>query len=173
MLAGVYPPDAGRVLFDGEDLDGATPRVRARLGLVRTLQGSAAFAELTALENLEVGAGLRRVHGGAVRTAVATPLARDEETKTRAHAREALANVGLDWAADVRAGELAGPEQRLLAVAAALATRPRALLLDEPSAGGSLDDIRQLDVLISRLRGRRRGGTPRRAQFAACARGCR
>jgi ABC-type branched-subunit amino acid transport system ATPase component/ABC-type branched-subunit amino acid transport system permease subunit len=152
MLAGVYPPDAGRVVFDGADLDGSTPRARARLGLVRTLQGSAAFAELTSLENLEVGAGLRRVHGGAVRVAVATPLAREEEAETQLHARAALADVGLDWAADVRAGELAGPEQRLLAVAAALATRPRALLLDEPSAGGSLDDIRRLDALISRLR---------------------
>ena len=67
-------------------------------------------------------------------------------------ARAALADVGLAWAADARAGELAGPEQRLLAVAAALATQPRALLLDEPSAGASLDDIRRLDALLSRLR---------------------
>jgi ABC-type branched-subunit amino acid transport system ATPase component/ABC-type branched-subunit amino acid transport system permease subunit len=154
LLAGVHRPDAGSVLLDGMDLDDAPPRERARKGLVRTLQGSAAFAELTSLENLIVGAGLRRVHGGALRTAFATPLARSEATATRAAALAALADVGLTWAADARAGELAGPEQRMLAVAAALATRPRVLLLDEPSAGASLVDIRRLDALLGRLRDR-------------------
>jgi len=154
LLAGVHRPDAGSVLLDGIDLDDAPPRERARKGLVRTLQGSAAFAELTSLENLIVGAGLRRVHGGALRTAFATPLARSEETATRAAALAALADVGLTWAADARAGELAGPEQRMLAVAAGLATRPRVLLLDEPSAGASLADIHRLDALLGRLRDR-------------------
>ena len=154
LLAGVHRPDAGNVFFDGLDLGGAPPRERARKGLVRTLQGSAAFDELTSLENLIVGAGLRRIRGGALRTAFATPLARSEDAATRATARDALAEVGLTWAADARAGELAGPEQRLLAVAAALATRPRALLLDEPSAGSSLADVRRLDALLARLRDR-------------------
>jgi branched-chain amino acid transport system permease protein len=154
LLAGVYPPDAGTVVFDGLDFADAPPRARARKGLVRTLQGSAAFGELTALENLIVGAGLRRVHSGALRAAFATPLARSEDAETRATARAALSDVGLTWAADARAGELAGPEQRLLAVAAALATRPRALLLDEPSAGSSLADVNRLDALLAGLRER-------------------
>jgi ABC-type branched-subunit amino acid transport system ATPase component len=154
LLAGVYPPDAGTVVFDGLDFADAPPRARARQGLVRTLQGSAAFGELTALENLIVGAGLRRVHSGALRAAFATPLARSEDAETRATARAGLSDVGLTWAADARAGELAGPEQRLLAVAAALATRPRALLLDEPSAGASLADVRRLDALLADLRER-------------------
>ena len=152
LLAGVLHPDAGNVLLDGSDLARTPPRERARRGLVRTLQGSAAFVELTALENLTVGAGLRRVDGGALRTAVATPRARAEETVTRTAAHAVLADVGLAWAAEARAGELAGPEQRLLAVAAALATQPRVLLLDEPSAGASLDDVRRLDTLLSRMR---------------------
>jgi ABC-type branched-subunit amino acid transport system ATPase component len=152
LLAGVLHPDAGNVLLDGSDLAHTPPRERARRGVVRTLQGSAAFGDLTALENLTVGAGLRRVHGGAVRTAVATPRARAEEAVTRTAARAVLADVGLAWAAEARAGELAGPEQRLLAVAAALATQPRVLLLDEPSAGASLDDVRRLDTLLSRMR---------------------
>jgi ABC-type branched-subunit amino acid transport system ATPase component len=152
LLAGVHRPDAGSVVFDGRDLDGEPPRERARRGLVRTLQGSAAFGELTALENLIVGSGLHRVHGGGLRTAVATPLARAEAAATRTAARAALADIGLAGAADVPAGELAGPEQRLLAVAAALATEARVLLLDEPSAGASLDDVRRLDALLSRLR---------------------
>jgi branched-chain amino acid transport system ATP-binding protein/branched-chain amino acid transport system permease protein len=153
LLAGVYRSDAGRVLLDGDDLGGAPPRERARLGVVRTLQNSAAFGDLTALENLLVGMGLRREHGGPLRSAFATPLSREEDLRLRAVARAALADVGLAWAADVRAGDLAGPEQRLLAVAAALATKPRVVLLDEPSAGSSLDDVRRLDALLTRLRG--------------------
>ena len=153
LLAGVYRSDSGRVLLDGDDLGDAPARERARLGVVRTLQGSAAFGDLTALENLLVGMGLRREHGGALRSAFATPLAREEDVRLRAAARTALADVGLAWAADVRAGDLAGPEQRLVAVAAALATRPRVVLLDEPSAGSSLEDVRRLDALLTRLRG--------------------
>ena len=152
LLAGVHRPDAGTVVLTAA---ASTTRRRASArakALVRTLQGSAAFAELTALENLIVGAGLRRVHGGALRTAFATPLARAEDAATRTAALAALSDVGLGWAADVRAGELAGPEQRLLAVAAALATQPRVLLLDEPSAGASLPDVRRLDTLLARLR---------------------
>ncbi len=95
LLAGVHRPDAGSVVLDGSALDAAPPRERARRGVVRTLQGSAAFAELTALENLMVGAGLRRVHGGALSTAFATPLARAEDAVTRTAALAALADVGL------------------------------------------------------------------------------
>ncbi|MFL6015462.1 MAG: branched-chain amino acid ABC transporter ATP-binding protein/permease [Gaiellaceae bacterium] len=152
LLAGVYRPDDGRVLVDGTDLGDAPPRERAARGVVRTLQTSAAFGDLTALENLLVGMGLRRTYGGALRTAFATPLARDEDERLRADARSLLADVGLGWAAHVRARELAGPEQRLVAVAAALAAGPRVLLLDEPSAGSSLEDVRRLDALLSRLR---------------------
>jgi ABC-type branched-subunit amino acid transport system ATPase component len=65
-----------------------------------------------------------------------------------------LDDVGLGWAADVPAGELPGPEQRLLGVAAALATGPRVLLLDEPSAGSSLEDVHRLVSLLERLRDR-------------------
>jgi branched-chain amino acid transport system ATP-binding protein/branched-chain amino acid transport system permease protein len=154
LLAGALAPDAGRVLLDGTDLTQTPPRDRAKHGVVRTLQGSAAFGELTALENVLVGARLRSRYGGGLRTTAATPLARAEDAASRREALAALEDVGLAWAADVPAGELAGPEQRLLAVAAALASRPRALLLDEPSAGGSLDDTRKLAALLGRLRER-------------------
>jgi ABC-type branched-subunit amino acid transport system ATPase component len=89
-----------------------------------------------------------------VQTVSATPLARAEDAARRTAARAVLDDVGLGWASGILAGELAGPEQRLLGVAAALATRPRVLLLDEPSAGSSLEDVRRLASLLTRLRDR-------------------
>jgi branched-chain amino acid transport system permease protein len=154
ILGGTLPADGGRVLVGGTDMTRAAPREHALGGVVRTLQSSAAFLDLTALENVLVGAGLHREHGRALQTVTATPLARAEDVARRESARRVLDEVGLGWAADVRAGELAGPEQRLLGVAAALATRPRVLLLDEPSAGSSLEDVQRLVSLLARLRDR-------------------
>ena len=159
LLAGVYRPDAGTRRCSTATTSTTRRRACARArGVVRTLQGSAAFAELTALENLLVGAGLRRVHGGALRTAFATPLARAEDSGCARAARAALADVGLGWAADVRAGELAGPEQRLLAVAAALATRaarpsPRRAVrrrVAAPTCAGSMRCSRDCATTASR-----------------------
>jgi branched-chain amino acid transport system permease protein len=152
LLGGTLPADGGRVVVSGDDITIAPPREHALRGVVRTLQSTAAFAELTALENVLVGAGLRREHGGALQSVAATPLARAEDAARRTAARAVLDDVGLGWAADVRAGELSGPEQRLLGVAAALATRPRVLLLDEPSAGSSLEDVQRLASLLRRVR---------------------
>jgi len=154
LLAGTLKPDAGSVLLRGTNVTRENVRSRVLGGVVRTLQSTAAFAELTALENVLVGAGLRRQHGGTLRELTATPLARAEDAATRTAAQAALEDVGLGWASDVPAGQLAGPEQRLLGLAAALATRPRAVLLDEPSAGSSLDDLRRLSALIERIRSR-------------------
>jgi ABC-type branched-subunit amino acid transport system ATPase component/ABC-type branched-subunit amino acid transport system permease subunit len=151
LLGGTLRPDAGRVLLGGDDLTDLPPRGRALRGVVRTLQSTAAFADLTALENVLVGAGLRRVHGGALRTAAATPLARAEAATVRAAARAALEDVGLGWAEGVPAGALPGADQRLLGIAAALATGPRVLLLDEPAAGASHADIVRIAALLSRL----------------------
>jgi ABC-type branched-subunit amino acid transport system ATPase component len=154
LLGGTLSADSGCVLVAGTDMTFSPPREHALRGVVRTLQSTAAFLDLTALENVLVGAGLHREHGRALQTVTATPLARAEEAARRTAARAVLDDVGLGWAEDVRAGELAGPEQRLLGVAAALATRPRVLLLDEPSAGSSLEDVRRLASLLGRLRNR-------------------
>jgi branched-chain amino acid transport system permease protein len=154
LIAGVFQPDAGRVLLDGADLDGTPPRERAGRGVVRTLQATASFADLTALDNVLVGARLHGRYGTALRTAAATPLARREDAELSRAGLAALEEVGLGWAAHVPASELAGPEQRLIGVAAALACRPRALLLDEPSAGSSFADVGRLATLLAHLRDR-------------------
>ena len=153
MLAGTVTPDAGAIELDGAALDAAPQRERALRGLVRTLQSTSSLAGLTALENVMVGAGLRRRHGGSIRTLVASPRARAEDAAVREAAFGGLEQVGLTRAADTPVEDLAGPDQRLVALAAALATRPRVLLLDEPSAGSSVEDVERLRELLGRMRG--------------------
>jgi branched-chain amino acid transport system permease protein len=152
LLAGTLAPDEGVVLLDGSALGNASQRERALRGVVRTLQATSPLSGLTALENAAVGAGLHSSDGGAFRGVLSTPRARRERARLRAVARAALADVGLERAADVPAESLPGPEQRLVALAAALATGPRALLLDEPSAGASVVDVQRLAALVRRLR---------------------
>jgi ABC-type branched-subunit amino acid transport system ATPase component len=116
------------------------------------LQATAVFSESTVLENVLVGVGLRRHYGGTFRTLFSTPRHRAETREARERARGALELVGLDWAADAPASELTGFDRRLLMVASAIATSPRALLLDEPAAGAATQDLDRLADLLLRLR---------------------
>jgi branched-chain amino acid transport system ATP-binding protein/branched-chain amino acid transport system permease protein len=153
LLAGSLGDEGGAVLLAGRDVSRLTARERALAGIVRTLQATAVFAGHSALENVLVGAGLRRRYGGAGRTLLATPKSRAETAGTRAAAGRALEAVGLDWAAAARADGLAAFDQRLLMIATTLATQPRVLLLDEPAAGAGTDDLERIATLLARLRG--------------------
>jgi branched-chain amino acid transport system ATP-binding protein/branched-chain amino acid transport system permease protein len=150
LLAGTLPADQGAVLLDGAQLAPGDQRSRALSGIVRTLQATAVFPGRSALENVLVGAGLHSRYGGVLRTITATPKARAEARQRRGLAQAALDQVGLAAHADRPAAELSGSQQRLVMIAAALAARPRVLLLDEPSAGASPEDVdRIVDVLRS------------------------
>jgi branched-chain amino acid transport system permease protein len=150
LLAGALRADEGRVLLDEDELDGLPMAERVERGLVRTIQATATFPELTALENVLVG--VPRRHGGGVRALVATPLSRVSEAEARAVALGALDRFGLAGEALRPAGELASFEQRVLMLAAAWATSPRVLLLDEPAAGASAADLERLAALLDGLR---------------------
>ena len=121
--------------------------MRASSGRFRRQRRS---ASRTGLENALVGAGLRRRFGGAWRTLIATPKSRSETARARESAQRALDAVGLSWAADVSARELAAFDQRLLMIATTLATEPRVLLLDEPAAGASSADLERIAALLRR-----------------------
>jgi branched-chain amino acid transport system permease protein len=154
LISGASVADAGAIELTGSDVTGASTADRVRLGIARTLQTTSAFTELTALENVLVGRGVRRRYGGLVRTALATPKARREVEAAEAAALQALALVELEHAADTPAPELTGSERRVLALAAALATEPDVLLVDELAAGAGAEELEGLAEIVDRIRRR-------------------
>jgi branched-chain amino acid transport system permease protein len=154
LISGSEPPDSGRVLFEGRLLtDEPTPE-RVRLGVARTLQATAYFPELTALESVLVGCSVRRRYAGAIRTALATPNARREAIASEAAAREALAVVGLGDLAETPTPELTTSQRRLVALAAALAGEPDLLLVDELAAGAGSEELERIAEVVARVRER-------------------
>jgi branched-chain amino acid transport system permease protein len=154
LISGAEPPDSGRVLFEGRALTGERTPDRVRLGVARTLQATAYFPELTALESVLVGRSVRRHFGGAIRTALATPNAREEAARSEAAAREALELVGLADVSVVPTPELTTSQRRLVALAAALAGEPEVLLVDELAAGAGSEELEHIAEVVGRIRGR-------------------
>jgi branched-chain amino acid transport system permease protein len=154
LISGASPPDAGRVSFASRDVTELPTAERVQLGIARTLQTAPAFVELTAFENVLVGRSVRRRYAGIARTALATPGSRAERAAGEAAALDALALVGLEPLADVPTPQLTGSQRRLLALAAALATEPRVLLVDELAAGAGAGELERLAEAIERIGGR-------------------
>ncbi len=154
LISGAEPADAGAIEMDGVEVTLAPTAERVRLGIARTLQATAAFRELTALEDVLVGRAVCRRYGGLVRSALATPNARREQEASKTAALEALAVVGLAGAADVPTTELTNSQQRLVALAAALATEPQVLLVDEVAAGAGPEELGLVADAIDRIRER-------------------
>ncbi len=151
-LAGAVPLDGGEIELDGRSVVGCGPVELASAGVVRTLQRTAAFGTLTALESAVVGASLHARHGGAFRAVASTPKSRAETRELNAAALEALRTVRLERFAGVAAAQLDGFQQRRLMLAAALAARPRLLLLDEPSAGAARTEVDGLLEILASIR---------------------
>ena len=107
-----------------------------------------------ALENVSVGRAARRRYAGLARTALATPKARREDHEAEAAALEALVLIGLADAADTKTLELTTSQRRLVALAAALATAPQVLLVDELAAGAGADELHSITHAIGRVRER-------------------
>jgi branched-chain amino acid transport system permease protein len=152
LLSGGLVADEGRVRLAEHVLDALPARERVRLGIVRTLQRPPAFTGMTALDAVAVGAAADRP-ARAGRAFFATPAARAGGRRARADALFALDAVGLREAAGRRCDELTGAERQLVAIAAALATKPVVLLLDEPAAGAGAQEVAHLGDVLRSLRG--------------------
>ena len=148
QVSGLLPPDAGRILFAGEDMTTMPVDQRAQRGLARSFQITSILPRFSVLENVALAVQARRgtsfrFFGNA-----------GEEEELNAPARAALEQVGLADRADILAGELSHGEKRALELAIALAMEPKLLLLDEPMAGTGHDETARLVAVLRALKGR-------------------
>jgi branched-chain amino acid transport system permease protein len=151
VLTGIYKPTAGAVVYAGQPITGRTPSQIALGGVARTFQNVQLFGEMTALENVLVGLH-HSFRSGWFDAMLSTPRYRREEAAARARAAAILEFVGLDELANEEARNLPYGKQRLLEIGRALALDPRLLLLDEPAAGLTAPDIRELMAIIRKIR---------------------
>ena len=156
LVSGFQKPNAGRIVFAGDDITMRLPEQIAASGLVRTFQLVQLFQNLSVLENIQVGCHLH-TRGGIFSALMRSRATRETEREVDARARELLDFVGLEGAADSEARALAYGQQRLLEIARALAAKPKLLLLDEPAAGLSADESKRLSAAIRDIA--RRGTT--------------
>ena len=142
VISGVTRPITGRILLSGRDVTRLPVRLRARAGIGRTFQTSSLFGGLTSLQNVCF----------ALQTATSSPLnplRRAVSTADKAAAHELLERVGMDHRATWSTASLSHGDKRKLEMAVALARRPDVLLLDEPMAGVSMEDVPGLVQLIA------------------------
>jgi branched-chain amino acid transport system ATP-binding protein len=151
MLTGVYKPTAGSIVFDGTDITGKPPHAITQRGIGRTFQNIRLFQQMTALENVLVGMHAR-LHGGIIRSVLRTPGLRREERRAADRARELLEFSSLRRKDHAVARNLSYGDQRRLEVARALATEPKLLLLDEPTAGMNPQETAAFTDFVGKLR---------------------
>src|SRR5690242_732647 len=151
ILAGLYTPTSGSITFRGQPIVGRKPHTITRLGIARTFQNIRLFATMSALDNVLVGMH-SRLKANAFDAVLRLPRTVREEAEARERGLELLKFVGLGGKHEEWARNLPYGDQRRLEVARALATQPRLLLLDEPTAGMNPQETAALTRLISRLR---------------------
>jgi branched-chain amino acid transport system ATP-binding protein len=155
MLTGFYKPTLGLISLEGRNVTGDRPDVIMKLGMARTFQNIRLFSTMTAVENVMVGQNAR-MKAGLFGSIFRTPRVRREERRVGEKAREELAYVGVDarhheWLAI----NLSYGDQRRVEIARALASDPKILLLDEPTAGMNPQESAELTAFMHRLRDER------------------
>ncbi|MGZ3438609.1 MAG: ABC transporter ATP-binding protein [Polyangia bacterium] len=143
VINGLYRPQAGAIVFDGERRAHMDPYRAAHRGIARTFQNLGLFAGMTVVENLLAGRNLA-VRTGLIAQALTLPSARREERAQRSKIDEIVAFLDLGAHRDVAAGTLPYGLQKRVELGRALAAEPKLLLLDEPMAGMTFDEKRDL-----------------------------
>ncbi|SIR65719.1 amino acid/amide ABC transporter membrane protein 2, HAAT family /amino acid/amide ABC transporter ATP-binding protein 1, HAAT family [Janthinobacterium sp. TND4EL3] len=151
VLTGIYKPTAGKVEFAGAVISGRTPSEIALGGVARTFQNVQLFGEMTATENVLVGLH-NTFRSNVLDVMLHTPRYKREEKTARERAASILEFVGLADLANEEARNLPYGKQRLLEIGRALGLNPRLLLLDEPAAGLTAPDIKELMAIIRKIR---------------------
>jgi branched-chain amino acid transport system ATP-binding protein len=150
VLCGFTRPDVGEVLIDGRRHHNMRPHRLAGLGIARTLQGVGLFDGLSAIENVMVGATCQAT-AGFWTALLGLPRSSRDERRLRQVASEALDLVGAGAVADTLPGELPYGMRKKVALARALAAKPKLLLLDEPASGLAEEELAELGRLIRAL----------------------
>ena len=151
VLTGLYHPDGGDVIFDGEKLKASTPHKVTQRGIARTFQNIRLFGNMSAMENVMVGRHAR-THAGVFGAVMHSRKTLMEEAAIRRRAEELLHYVNIADRADDLAKHLSYGDQRRLEIARALATEPKLLALDEPAAGMNGTETENLRELIEGIR---------------------
>lgn len=147
VMSGFLRPDSGSVYFDGRKQGHVKPHQLTKQGISRTLQGVGLFPDLTALENVALGASAA-ARQGIVSDALALPWSDRERQRHEEMARASLAELGVGDVADRYPSELPYPVQKKVALARALVSDPTLVLLDEPAGGIGAGDMADLGRLI-------------------------
>jgi branched-chain amino acid transport system permease protein len=151
VLTGIYVPTAGAIEFAGRSVVGRTSSDIALSGIARTFQNVQLFGEMTALQNVQVGLH-HTFHSNIVDIALHSPRYNREEAASVERGLGLIDFVGLADLANEEARNLPYGKQRLLEIARALALDPQLLLLDEPAAGLTAPDIKELITIIRKIR---------------------
>jgi branched-chain amino acid transport system ATP-binding protein len=151
VLTGIYAPDEGRFVFQGQPLTGLKPHEVTARGIARTFQNIRLFANLSSLENVMIGRH-PRTSAGVIGAVFRTRRTVTEEAEIEHRAAELLDYVGIAKRANDPAGSLPYGDQRRLEIARGLATDPKLLALDEPAAGMNASETRALRRLLESIR---------------------
>ena len=150
LVTGLYRPTAGRIVFEGTEVTGRRPHELAWLGMSRTFQNLQICFNMSAVENVMVGAHLR-LEQGLLRALLRPPSQVRADRTCRDEALRLIGFVGLSRFARLDAESMPYGALKRLEIARALAARPKLLLLDEPAAGLNPTEMREIDGLIQRI----------------------
>ena len=142
-INGIYKPQEGSVVYQGETLSKITPNIAAQKGISRTFQNLALFKRMSALDNILVG---RKLHSKAnfIDIAFQLPKAKREETENRQKCEEIISFLEIDQIKNTPVGKLPYGLQKRVELGRALAAEPEVLLLDEPMAGMNVEEKREM-----------------------------
>ncbi|MDR6997835.1 ABC transporter ATP-binding protein [Neobacillus niacini] len=151
MLTGIYKPNEGEILFENQPVQGLKPFRIAQLGISRTFQNIRLLKDETVLENVMVGM-FGKTHTGLWSAILGLRSSKKEEEMVREESLKILGIVGLKGYEDELAGSLSYGNQRRVEIARALVSRPKLLLLDEPTAGMNDEETAEIGELILKIR---------------------
>lgn len=150
LISGIYPPDTGQIVFQGQKIKGFKPNRVARLGLTRTFQATELYSEATVLENVLRGAHLI-LEVDFLHMLFHSPKAKHSEQKAMQRAMDCLNLVGLDKLIDQQPKNLPYGHQKSLGVALGLVSDPELLMLDEPAAGLNAEEASKMRQTIDKI----------------------